>query len=185
MEEANHSKDFFGMPLAYNVSTTFNSNRSDITHVGHTDFADAYWQNITFHSRNGLVSLPKTSVLSQGLELSGLPTYPDQTVLQVDLFHQLHCLERIRHDINNMAWLVEVDPIRDDNEPYTVHTLHCVDYLRQSLMCQADLTLVSTEKTLEFDRTPPRMCRDFEAVRQWVFDHKWEYEKFQGVQPAM
>lgn len=45
-------------------------------------------------------------------------------------------------------------------------------------MCTGDMTLVSTGKDIEFDHSPPRQCRDFEAISTWVLAHKWDYETF-------
>lgn len=48
-------------------------------------------------------------------------------------------------------------------------------------MCTGDLTLVSTGVDLEFDHSPPRMCRDFGAVGKWVKERMWEYERWTGM----
>jgi hypothetical protein len=48
-------------------------------------------------------------------------------------------------------------------------------------MCNVDMTLVSTGKDLEFDHSPPRQCRDFEAASAWVMGRFWDYEKFTGM----
>lgn len=45
-------------------------------------------------------------------------------------------------------------------------------------MCQADMTLVSTKDDLEFDVAPPRKCRDFGAVRRWVLERRYDYERW-------
>jgi hypothetical protein len=48
-------------------------------------------------------------------------------------------------------------------------------------MCNGDMTRVSTGKDLEFDHSPPRQCKDFEAASAWVMGRFWDYEKFTGM----
>jgi hypothetical protein len=48
-------------------------------------------------------------------------------------------------------------------------------------MCNGDMTLVSTGKDLEFDHSPPRQCRDFDSMSQWVMGRYWNYEKYTGM----
>ena len=99
-------------------------------------------------------------------------------LITLDVFHQLHCLERIRGEIISAKYLYQLNPNRTEEDAFTKHTLHCIDYLRQALICHADMTLVSTGKDLEFDHAPPRQCRDFDAVLGWVMDRRYDYNKW-------
>ncbi|KAF2399115.1 ATP-dependent DNA helicase [Trichodelitschia bisporula] len=160
---------------------TFSVNKSDLALALNTDLANDYWMNITRDRNNGLISAPSAWAVELGLPTSKQRTADGETVLQVDMFHQLHCLERIRMDIISAPFMYQLNPNRTDQHPWTRHTLHCVDYLRQAVMCNGDVTLVSTGKDLEFDHSPPRQCRDFEAISKWVLDHKWEYERYTNI----
>lgn len=51
----------------------------------------------------------------------------------LQVFHQLHCLDLIRHKIYDI-------PMRKENST-AWHIEHCFDYLRQALMCNADTAL--------------------------------------------
>src|ERR1700712_5421057 len=164
------------MPHHHNMTQTFTVNKSDLHLALNTEEANFYWLNITRDLRNGLVSLPTSLTSKLGLLGSGLKTAPGESVFQVDMFHQLHCLQRIRSDLLSAPWLYKLNPNRTDLDPSSRHTLHCVDYLRQAVMCQGDLTSVSTGKDLEFDHAPERKCRDFNALGNWVKDRMWEYE---------
>jgi hypothetical protein len=161
-------------PLDFNTTKTFTVNKTDLSLVHSGQPGDGFWRNVTFDRNNGLVSLPLTYVHAQNLTPSGLPSEPGHSVFQVDVFHQLHCLERIRTDIVSAPFLYKLNPNRTEYHEYSQHVLHCVDYLRQAVMCTADMTLVSTNNDLEFDRSPARQCRDFEAVTGWVM--KWKYD---------
>ena len=85
----------------------------------------------------------------------------------VSMFHQLHCLTRIRIYLwtmrfsiekNNTAWALPVllDPKED-------HVGHCFDYIRQAIMCAGDMTL-------EWPRLEPDGRRF--AVDGWHIQHQ-------------
>lgn len=54
-----------------------------------------------------------------------------------------------------------------------IHTAHCLDQLRQALMCSADTATIpwawskSQGRTIADARTT-HTCRDFEAIREWA-----------------
>ena len=66
----------------------------------------------------------------------------------------------------------------DENKrPDPHHTRHCFDYLRQSLMCNADTNLEPVDFKLggvtgwKYDRS----CRNFDAVKDWADKwHSWD-----------
>jgi hypothetical protein len=54
-----------------------------------------------------------------------------------------------------------------------VHLDHCVDQIRQALMCHADLTPVPMQQIEGLENTligngEEHTCRDFDAIWQWV-----------------
>lgn len=98
------------------------------------------------------------------------PEQPDHALYQVDAWHSLHCLFRIR---NRIASHVPIDEHRRDDK----HTLHCIDYIRRQLLCHAHLTL---QEGLT-NRKAPNQCRDFGAVQDWVRHHGWPgYRAYMG-----
>ncbi len=54
---------------------------------------------------------------------------PHTPIVQIEVFHQLHCLNYIRHRVYNMT---PEDPAGEAS--IRIHTDHCIDYLRQVLM---------------------------------------------------
>jgi hypothetical protein len=77
---------------------------------------------------------------------------PSGTIYSVALYHQLHCLSVIRRDyfdlvegvLNNRTNLSTLA----DKQIEMFHNRHCLDYIRQTLKCIADMTL-------EWKRTEP------------------------------
>ncbi|KAJ7602492.1 hypothetical protein DFH06DRAFT_1258701 [Mycena polygramma] len=73
----------------------------------------------------------------------------------VTLFHQLKCLDIIRTQYKSLP-----------SEPISPHTRHCMNYLRQTLLCQPNLRLESVEDEFGLsDRNfYDTVCRDWTAV---------------------
>lgn len=57
-----------------------------------------------------------------------------------------------------------------------MHTLHCIDYLRRTVMCNID-TALSTTVTFEdfgINSAQPHKCRDYDAVVSWANKNAWK-----------
>jgi hypothetical protein len=57
------------------------------------------------------------------------------------------------------------------------HVLHCIEYIRQSLMCSADTTIELAITTAEGDQGvkgfgTEHICKDFRQLVDWT--SKWE-----------
>lgn len=107
---------------------------------------------------------------------------------QVEAVHQIHCLHFIWRD-HHLAFFPE-DKAKKDRAPeyYEAHYEHCVDALKQRLMCTADPGMV-TFRWVEGHRGPEpdfntdHKCRDYESLLEWnrdnaasveVNDIRWE-----------
>jgi hypothetical protein len=63
---------------------------------------------------------------------------------------------------------------------------HCIDHLRQYIMCAADATFIPRSATyltgsssfgMMPEARPLQMCRDFGALRRWMRDRGWDGAK--------
>ncbi|KAI0392419.1 hypothetical protein F5Y17DRAFT_459925 [Xylariaceae sp. FL0594] len=87
----------------------------------------------------------------------------------VEVFHQLHCLNRIRKTLD-----IDYYGMNDDPHTYRLHLEHCIDALRQSFMCTADISGFQVEWNEKFHRARPvfggitHTCRNFEKIRAWA-----------------
>ncbi|KIM73563.1 hypothetical protein PILCRDRAFT_93002 [Piloderma croceum F 1598] len=81
----------------------------------------------------------------------------------VSMFHQMHCLQRIRNAI------VHGDP--------GYHTRHCLNLLRQAILCASDITLdpinIGTDGTDGVGVV--HVCRDWEKVYDFVEKNQLRY----------
>ncbi|KAF4157218.1 hypothetical protein CNMCM6936_002633 [Aspergillus lentulus] len=107
---------------------------------------------------NKTVPIPDGSGYSSGYYLIGL-----------DVFHQLHCLDMLR----KVLWGVDMHNPNDEEAMH--HLDHCIEMIRQSLMCSADITVDvwawNEEKQMVTVRADNmHTCRDFEAIRQWALE---------------
>ncbi|KAF2233441.1 hypothetical protein EV356DRAFT_448274 [Viridothelium virens] len=94
------------------------------------------------------------------------------------VFHQLHCLDGIRHGywaIYSAA--ITGHQISEEDIPFMSsppHIRHCIDLIRQSLMCQPDLTVELKEKELGgvTGFGTEHQCRDWGELLNWL--EEWE-----------
>jgi len=98
----------------------------------------------------------------------------DAYIAQVEVFHQIHCLNELRKE---MFYDYYYDSPR--NQLHTSYKSHCVHMLLQTLMCNADVGVITHEwvhdekyfepKTRPFpDFSTVKQCRDFDAVMGWL-----------------
>lgn len=107
----------------------------------------------------------------------------------VEVFHQLHCLNLLRKTSHfNFDYYFKQGHVEfsDSSKMLKMHTAHCLDALRQSIMCKADVTpipLVWVDHRpwmKERDENPfslpnfqnKHKCRNFDAVRTWFIENQ-------------
>ncbi|KAK3942791.1 tat pathway signal sequence [Diplogelasinospora grovesii] len=143
---------------------------------------DAAWESLGINYRPVVIpeSQGRTAELNEGqVRLS--EAYGGGYVANVEGLHHLHCLNLLRQ-----ALYFNVDYYRKQgqgafvNDEFILHThiTHCLDTLRQQLMCVVDVGLLGQiwwdkEKPKAFpDFNTKHKCRDFEAVRKWAEEHQ-------------
>lgn len=97
----------------------------------------------------------------------------DAYVYQLDVFHEIHCLNWLRKDLNWEYYYGDTKP----SQWWKDHRTHCIDVLLQTLMCHADLDTVpynwirhhpDSEPVPNPDFNVLKMCRNFDAVVAWA-----------------
>ncbi|KLO06026.1 hypothetical protein SCHPADRAFT_946432 [Schizopora paradoxa] len=93
--------------------------------------------------------------------------------------HELHCLLRLVKAIN----------IPEDPTSKLEHSGHCLNYIRERILCDADLTLEPFE-LLDLDSddevkkaTPPHICKDWTKMLGALHDdlEEWEHSEYNLV----
>jgi hypothetical protein len=97
---------------------------------------------------------------------------PDAYIAQLDIFHQIHCLNFHRH----LAWAEYDRDEKHGKKPFSelhwVHVAHCTDSLIQNIMCTGNVDVLTFNwmkaQPLPFtDFFVNHQCRDFDAIVQW------------------
>ena len=84
---------------------------------------------------------------------------PERRILCVSMFHQLHCVDKIRRALD--------DP--DDPISTIPHLQHCLNYIRQMILCASDLTLEPVDIRHEASGIGmTHTCRNWRAVYDTV-----------------
>ncbi|KAM7191738.1 protein of unknown function (DUF3328) domain containing protein [Rhypophila sp. PSN 637] len=167
----------------------------DSPYVGYGPSVDRAWDSIA----NDVADIMITEEERQKLGLS-----PDSLKIQnpktgewgyragIEVFHQLHCLNLLRQVIYKKEYYGQKElggdvGDADSAEDLFGHVDHCIEALRENLMCQGDVSVFTFKMFPELedegiegnwpDFSINHMCRNFEAIKQWNNDHaaSWDY----------
>lgn len=109
-----------------------------------------------------------------------VPGSDSQSLVMLDMWHQLHCLNAIRKAIYPERWPEIWTHKEDGSINYDTvemkHIDHCIDHIRQSLQCFGDVSPTG----FFFDPLKgnnPRtegthMCKDFGQIKQWAVERQ-------------
>ncbi|PSR72226.1 hypothetical protein PHLCEN_2v11901 [Hermanssonia centrifuga] len=97
---------------------------------------------------------------------------PERRVFAISMFHQLHCLRELQRSIVH----------REDTRNSYHHVQHCLNYLRQSLLCTAADTIEPGDPMLSDFETggvgPDLGCQDWEKVFDAIVENKKEFDEW-------
>ena len=88
-----------------------------------------------------------------------------------DVYHELHCLKYIRHYIYRDSY-----SIKKTNVPVLDHVDHCIDSLRQLVMCRADMA-VQTYSWIPTLRIPWASFRTEHECQNWETFDDWASQR--------
>jgi hypothetical protein len=95
---------------------------------------------------------------------------------ELDVYHSLHCLNALRMRIDDEYYssqqILNNSRIRYPPNWLQEHTSHCIDQLRQSIMCHGDLTPVPLYVwrgfPISIGRSELHTCRKWDRIRDWM-----------------
>ncbi|ORY58812.1 tat pathway signal sequence [Pseudomassariella vexata] len=143
---------------------------------------DEAWEALGVDSRASIIPY------SEGL-LSGLnphhvqvsPKYGGGFFVNVEGMHHLHCLNLLRKALwYNYEYYKDLGTHAFKNEEYIVrlHASHCLDTIRQVLMCNADTGVLgqvwyNPKDVRAFpDFQTRHKCKNFDQIRRWALEHQ-------------
>ncbi|KAI0162275.1 hypothetical protein GGR57DRAFT_498616 [Xylariaceae sp. FL1272] len=131
---------------------------------------DEAWREIT--TKHMYFRLKQEERDSLGLESEMPVTYSDEEggyMASLDVFHQLHCLDRIRKYVRSDQYTDNANP----GDFQLTHIDHCIDTIREMLMCKADVSVVTYDWIESYGWPWPnfhigRECRDWSKIVDWT-----------------
>ncbi|RDK38163.1 hypothetical protein M752DRAFT_279150 [Aspergillus phoenicis ATCC 13157] len=138
-------------------------------YLGFGDEADEAWTDLT--SRNH-VRLSEEDLLA--INQTSIPLGSGGYLGMLGVYHELHCVKWIRWALNQSKYQ---DSLSDhDIIDLPAHISHCVDIVRQSVMCRANTAIV-TYSWIKESRVPKTdfhaysQCVDWDKFEAWADKH--------------
>ncbi|KAK7890231.1 hypothetical protein LTR67_008116 [Exophiala xenobiotica] len=151
-----------------------------------------------YNPADGMTSISKEEATHLTNKTSPIvPGDPSRYIIQLDVFHQLHCLFQnvLRTALephyglkNDSAQKIDTryksgHPYRESHHRLHIdaqHLNHCINSLRQSIMCHSDIAPVVWQwdhpaDKVEFNRgflSVTHTCRNFERIQKWAKTHQ-------------
>ncbi|KAK8055064.1 hypothetical protein PG993_000291 [Apiospora rasikravindrae] len=91
---------------------------------------------------------------------------------QLGLYHELHCLKRVKHWIYYSHYFGNGSNV--DQEEEEAHVEHCLEWLRVAALCRGDTTLTTFRwggkkgGSLETEYPTPHQCVDSASLMEWA-----------------
>ncbi|EGX90436.1 hypothetical protein CCM_06856 [Cordyceps militaris CM01] len=100
----------------------------------------------------------------------------DYHIVELDVFHQLHCLNMMRKLVYPNAYPMDLTSGSDEAQDNIFHMEHCYEQLRQSLQCTSDLSTITwqwSRKQQRFIGNVHTMhtCKNFDKIHEWAVEN--------------
>ncbi|KAF8972081.1 hypothetical protein BDZ97DRAFT_1650481, partial [Flammula alnicola] len=153
--------------VEYEVKSFTAGRQHKTIYQGLSDEADKAWGALYNHT---IVKIPKSQAALLPNKTYPIQGQPGYYMGMLDVFHQLHCLNMIR-----IALHPEYYPEKD--QPDEEHVSHCVDTIRQSLMCNADISVNVWQWNHETSMvvgysTQAHTCKKFDKLVEWALERR-------------
>ncbi|RKF73861.1 hypothetical protein GcC1_087020 [Golovinomyces cichoracearum] len=151
---------------------------------------DAAWESLGVNCNqiDRALAVPEGQAAKAGLRSSHVqinPKYGGGYPANVEGLHHLHCLNLVRQALYyniNYYRALGAGAFANNDLILQHHVSHCVDILRQQLMCTPNTSLLGQ---VWWDRRAPKAfvdfntehkCRNFEAIRAWAEERQLSKE---------
>ncbi|KAE9375973.1 hypothetical protein N431DRAFT_404073 [Stipitochalara longipes BDJ] len=185
--------DLIDIPLS-NVkmnATVLNADPPSIYRADPSPEVDEAWHRI---ANTNTIVLSTEDVEKLGFNSSRTARYPpelgfglDAHIGRIDVFHQLHCLNEIRKDVNFDHYFGHKYGNRSNvPEIHKLHTSHCIYLLMQNIMCNANVDIymsywVDVQNIPFPDFSINHQCRSFDALLFWQEANSLDFDSFTNI----
>ncbi|KAM4066825.1 tat pathway signal sequence [Hirsutella rhossiliensis] len=156
---------------------------------GWSDEVNARWEAL--YNDIGISQIPADSAARLPNATTPIASDPTQYMVELDVFHQLHCLNLLRKLAYPDVFPLDLTPGSEEAQDNIYHMEHCYDQLRQSLQCSSDISTIywewSPKKSKMFGNLrTTHTCKNFAKIREWAVEHRLreEFDWFKKVRGA-
>ncbi|KIM96586.1 hypothetical protein OIDMADRAFT_58897 [Oidiodendron maius Zn] len=164
-----HEVMFTGNPIHKEDGTIYVPHPGAIRYVGTpSPEVDKAWANLT-KTRDPMITEAEAKELWPDNYHDYWHHQKGGYVVGFDMFHTLHCLNQLRKAFHPEYYPVVPSAIGD------AHRDHCIDHIRQQIMCSGDMTAYGTRYQPSVnhnyaDSDVVHICRNFDKLRAWTTD---------------
>jgi hypothetical protein len=156
----------------YQVYRDFKNSSESIYSAPASAEVDAAWEDLLRGELPVLFDNEAAPFLPELERIPGKGHY----YFELDVYHSLHCLNALRMRIDEQYYHQQQtfnnSRIRYPPNWLQEHTAHCIDQLRQSIMCHGDLTPVPLYVwrgfPISLGRSELHTCRKWDRIRDWM-----------------
>ncbi|KAM0743194.1 hypothetical protein ACQRIT_003371 [Beauveria bassiana] len=138
---------------------------------------DKAWKDL--YDVVGISRIPRSSAEKLPNGTYPFTNDPGYYIVSLAVFHQLHCLNKIRQALHPEYYHKKYPPTEfgDKGALGKVHIDHCLESLRQSITCASDVSPIIWKwhedkgRAME-EAAVPHTCRKFDAVYAWANANK-------------
>ncbi|OAA60884.1 hypothetical protein ISF_05923 [Cordyceps fumosorosea ARSEF 2679] len=105
----------------------------------------------------------------------------NQYMVQLDVFHQLHCLNMLRQVLYPLTYHLDVTSGTQTAKSTIHHMEHCYEQLRQAIQCSSDLSTITWAWSRDKGRYVGNVhtmhtCRNFDKIHEWAEENMAKQE---------
>ncbi|KAK7471275.1 hypothetical protein VKT23_002683 [Stygiomarasmius scandens] len=131
-----------------------------------SDEVDSIWRDLYRAGISYLKPEEKENLQLAGEDAEKIAERPDK-LIQLAVFHDLHCVNKLRQRLHQDYYTASSLLLG------TWHMDHCIDALRQTIMCASDITPIAwrwnyARGMIMRDASVVHQCRDFDKVKEWA-----------------
>ncbi|CAG9987089.1 unnamed protein product [Clonostachys byssicola] len=144
---------------------------------GSSDEINLMWEDLYNEFAISLITGEEAARLPNAT--SPMAQEPTKYMVQLDVFHQLHCLNLMRKLVYPSVFNLDLTSGSEEAEENLDHFEHCYDSLRQALQCNADLSTIYYEWVPERNRLVGNLatthtCKNYDSIVQWARDRQYK-----------
>ncbi|KAJ7243061.1 hypothetical protein C8J57DRAFT_1726205 [Mycena rebaudengoi] len=117
----------------------------------------------------GISRIPGDQAALLPNKTSPIPGDPGFYIAELDVFHELHCLNMIRKALDPdyyPDWDIKKGGFASE------HVSHCVEWIRNSIMCHSDTSVIVWQWNEHYNQSTPKAtiphtCRNFNKIQRW------------------